>query len=277
MGAMYADAGRPAESDRPGPKSEVRQELKQLVADGQWHEALVKAEQSLGRREGRGWLDAHRYAIQALEATERHGAALGCRGLLRALLRDFPELVETELDDGTAAADAKTRRWVESEGLVGPEPRPTAPLPAAPAAPTAVTPAPAVADGDAIDICAQATALADSGRGGEAVLLLDRARATAASGRDRFLLELHLAELCLRLGNDSVALAFLEDLERQVDGFRLEEWENRELSARVFGSLYHCLQDRGPAARVREVYARLCKLDVRRAMQSGHALMKSSS
>ncbi len=93
--------------------------------------------------------------------------------------------------------------------------------------------------------------------------------AAASSGRDRFLLELHLAEICLRLGSDQVALAFLEDLERQVDGFRLEEWEHRELCARVFAALYHCLKAGGAKERLQQVYARLCKLDVRRAMQSG--------
>ncbi len=271
IGEVYALAGRPSETERPGPPSDVRQELRRMVADGRWDHALDKAEQALGRREGRGWLDAHRYAIQALEATDRQNAALGCRSLLRMLLRDFPDLVGTELDDGTAAADAKTRLWLESEGLKSPDVSRTEPVPAwpAPAEPTAVTPPSVVAQEAQVEITAQAAALADAGRGAEAVVLLDRAMATATSGRDRFLLELHMAEICLHQGSDQVALAFLEDLERQVDGFRLEEWEHRELSARVFAALYHCLKERGPGERLQQVYARLCKLDVRRALQSG--------
>jgi len=269
IGEVYALAGRPPEGERPGPASEVRQELRRMVADGRCEEALDQAEQALGRREGRGWLDAHRYAIQALEATDRQSAALACRSFLRMFLNDFPDLLETELDDGTAAADAKTRLWLESEGLVGPGANRTEPVPAWPAEPTPVTPAPVVADGAQIEVTAQAAALADAGRGAEAVVLLDRAMATATSGRDRFLLELHMAEICVRLGNDQVALAFLEDLERQIDGFRLEEWEHRELCARVFGALYHYLKSRGAGERLQQVYARLCKLDVRRAMQSG--------
>jgi len=269
IGEVYALAGQAPEGERPGPASEVRQELRRMVADGRWEEALDQAEWALGRREGRGWLDAHRYAIQALEATDRQSAALGCRSLLRMFLRDFPDLLATELDDGTAAADAKTQLWLESEGLVGPDASRSEPVPAWPAELTPVTPSPVVADGDQIEITAQAAALADAGRGAEAVGLLDRAMATAASGRDRFLLELNLAEMCVRLGSDQVALAFLEDLERQIDGFRLEEWEHRELCARVFGTLYHCLKARGAGERLQQVYARLCKLDVRRAMQSG--------
>jgi len=271
IGEAYALAGGPAESERPGPTSEVRQDLRRMVADGRWEEALEQAEGALGRPEGRGWLDAHRYAIQALEATDRQSAALCCRSVLRMFLGDFPDLVETELADGTAAADAKTRLWLESEGLKGAGAGRAEPVAAWPAGPTPVAAPPVVADGAQIEIAAQAAALADAGRGAEAVVLLDRAMATAASGRERFLIELQLAEMCLRLGSDQVALAFLEDLERQIDGFRLEEWEHRELCARVFGTLYHCLKARGPGERLQQVYARLCKLDVRRAMQSGPA------
>ncbi len=273
IGEVYALAGRRSETERPGPASEVRQELRRMVADGRWEEALDKAEQALGRREGRGWLDAHRYAIQALEATDRRNAALGCRSLLRMFLRDFPDLLATELDDGTAAADAKTRLWLESEGLLNPEMSRTEPVPALPAEPIAVTPSPSpgVAQEAQVEITAQAAALAEAGRGAEAVALLDRAMASATSGRDRFLLELHLAEICLRQGSDQVAMAFLEDLERQIDGYRLEEWEHRDLCARVFAALYHCLKERGAKERLQQVYARLCKLDVRRALQSGPA------
>ena len=64
MGEMYAAVGQPEETERPGPSSEVRQELRRAVADERWDEALKHAEQALGRREGRGWLDAHRYSIQ---------------------------------------------------------------------------------------------------------------------------------------------------------------------------------------------------------------------
>ncbi len=63
----------------------------------------------------------------------------------------------------------------------------------------------ASSDTSQVEITAQADALAGAGRGSEAVMLLDRAIAASTSGRDRFLLELHLAELCVRLGNDQVA------------------------------------------------------------------------
>jgi type VI secretion system ImpA/VasJ family protein len=269
IGELYALAGRPPDGERPGPTSAVRQELRRAVADGRWEEVVELADGALSRPDGRIWLDAHRYAIQALDAIDRPGAAQGCRSLVRMVLQDFPDLLETEFDDGTAAADAKTRLWLQSEGLLGlpasrtePDPPPLPDLASTP-------PSPAGAGGDQIDLTAQAVALADAGRVQEAVTLLDRAMAAATSGRERFLLELHLAEICRRLKNDQLALALLEDLERKIDEFRLEAWENRELCARVFGSLHDCLKARGASERLQQVYARLCKVDIRRAIQSG--------
>ena len=123
IGEVYAPGRRPANAatEQPGPAREVRQALRHMVADERWEEALDQAEQGpgAGGRGGAG-LDAHRYAIQAMEATDRRSAALGCRSLLRMFLRDFPDLTRAELDDGTAAADAKTRLGLESEALLAP-------------------------------------------------------------------------------------------------------------------------------------------------------------
>jgi type VI secretion system protein ImpA len=269
MGEVYASAGLPPDGERPGPASEVRQELRRAVADDRWEEALKAAERALGRPEGRCWLDAHRYAIHALEATDRQSAAAGCRSLLRMFLHDFPGLLETELDDGTASADAKTRNWLERQGLLDQGASRTEPVPPPLPEPGPVARPTAAPDGAPVEITAQAVALADAGRVQEAVMVLDQAMAAATNGRDRFLIELHLAEICQRLKNDQLALALLEDLERKIDTFHLEDWENRELCARVFGSLYNCLKARGVSERLQQVYARLCKLDVRRAIQSG--------
>jgi type VI secretion system protein ImpA len=269
IGELYALAGRPPDGERPGPESAVRQELRRAVADGRWEEVVELAEGALSRRDGRIWLDAYRYAIQALEATDRQSAALSCRSLVRMVLHDFPELLDTELDDGTAAADAKTRLWLQLEGLLGPPATRDEPVPSPLAESAPIPPSAALAGEDQIDITASAVALADAGQVQEAVALLDRAMAAARSGRERFLLELHLAEICRRFKNDQLALALLEDLERKIDEFRLEAWENRELCARVIGSLYDCLRARGANERLGQVYARLCKLDIRRAIQTG--------
>jgi type VI secretion system protein ImpA len=96
---------------------------------------------------------------------------------------------------------------------------------------------------------------------------------TAATGRDRFLRKLQLAELCLMANHHRVALPLSEDLARQVDEYRLEQWEDEQLSARVWGALYRCLRasaaDTGSPERLQQAFTRLCRLDINQAMMLG--------
>ena len=54
---------------------------------------------------------------------------------------------------------------------------------------------------------------------------------------------------------------------------RLEQWEDEQLSARVWGALYRCLRasgaDVGAAERLQQVFTRLCRLDIDQAMMFG--------
>ena len=71
---------------------------------------------------------------------------------------------------------------------------------------------------------------------------------TAATGRERFLRKLQLAELCLMVNHHRVALPLSEDLARQVDEYRLEQWEDEQLSARVWGRSIAACAPRGPTS-----------------------------
>jgi type VI secretion system protein ImpA len=106
-----------------------------------------------------------------------------------------------------------------------------------------------------------------------AIELVRRAMSTASTGRDRFHRKLQLAELCLMANRHHVALPLSEDLARQVDEFRLEEWESEQLCARVWAAFYRCLRGgppgNGAAERLQQVFARLCRLDVNQAMTFG--------
>ena len=112
-----------------------------------------------------------------------------------------------------------------------------------------------------------------SRRAPEGIQLIRRAMNTAATGRERFLRKLQLAELCLMVNHHRVALPLSEDLARQVDEYRLEQWEDEQLSARVWGALYRCLRasgaDVGAAERLQQVFTRLCRLDIHQAMMFG--------
>jgi type VI secretion system protein ImpA len=275
MGELYSLGRPPDPAGLLSPTSETRQELKRLAAEGDWPALLEQAEQAAGRPEGRAWLDVHRFALTAMTScfdADRAAAADACRAWLKAVLSDFPELPRAELADDTPAANAETRSWLESEILPPPvsEPAAGAVYSYAPSAPE-----PALEQADTSEPDAWELALVDlrSGQPGEAFGRLRKALAAASSGREKFRRKLQIAELCLMANNLRVALPLLEELARQVDEFHLEQWEDEELCARVWGALYRCLKglgpENGPADRAREVYTRLCRLDINQALHFG--------
>lgn len=259
----------------PSPSSETRQRLKQLASEGDWPALLEAAEEALSRPEGRAWLDPHRLALAAMTAgdVDRLAAASAVRRLLQAVLAEYPDLPESTLSDDTPTANAETRAWIESEIL--PPPQPTA-EPEPPYTPPRELPEPADESEEApADPWEQAVDDVRSGRPNEGLGRLRRAIAQAGTGRDKFRRKLQLAELCLMAGNPRIALPLLEELARQVDEFRLEQWEAEELSARVWGALYRCLRDsggeNGAGGRLQQVYDRLCRLDINQALAFGES------
>jgi type VI secretion system protein ImpA len=266
---------RPLEaSELPSPSSEVRQTLRRRAAEEQWADLLEEAEGAIGRPEGRAWLDAQRLADVALMATGASAAAEGARGMLRALLADFPDLPQAEMSDGTPTANAETRAWLEAEILPATgrasgfeEPYAEEPTPLE----SITSPEQVAADDAPPDPWDQAREAVGAGRVAEGLLILQQAMGRAATGRERFLRALQLTELCLMARQDRLALPLAEDLARLIDEFRLEQWESPELIARAWGALYHCLRGTGDGAadRLPPVFARLCRLDISRALRVG--------
>jgi type VI secretion system ImpA family protein len=81
-------------------------------------------------------------------------------------------------------------------------------------------------------------------------------------GRIRFQRRLALAEICLRLKRDNLALTILEELSEQIKGLRLDQWEPPDLVARVWGNLYrYYRRAEGAQDRAAQFYLQLCHLD----------------
>jgi type VI secretion system protein ImpA len=70
---------------------------------------------------------------------------------------------------------------------------------------------------------------------------------------------------------ETVALPILEELEKEIETFRLEEWEDNDVVAVPLGLLYRCLkqQDLDPTRR-QNLYLRICRLDPLQAITFGH-------
>jgi type VI secretion system protein ImpA len=274
-GELRATGGSPEPMTLEAPSTEIRMELKRLAVEGAWDQALEAAENAAGLPCGRAWLDLQRYAVTACRNTGNDTAAAAILSELKALLADIPALPQWVLADDTPAANAETLQWLKDENVlpgaepVAPEPQPAMewypPPERTPARDEGENAEPAPPD--AFELAMDAVR---SGRVEEAIGILSREAAQERSGRDRFLRRIQLAQICLASGNDAVARPVLQELADEIEQRNLEAWEVADVVAQPLALLYGCLDNSedGAVAAVdkRKLYARICRLDPRRAL-----------
>jgi type VI secretion system protein ImpA len=103
----------------------------------------------------------------------------------------------------------------------------------------------------------------------QAIQLLLRDAAQQANGRARFQRRLHIAQLCFDAGEKRVAHLVLEELVREIDDRKLEEWEAGEIIAQPLALLMKCL-DPDDTSRKEELFSRLCRVDPVAALNVSH-------
>jgi type VI secretion system protein ImpA len=249
------------------PPSEIRQSLKTSALDNNWEAVLDAAETAQGMECGRGWIDLQRYAARACQMLgySYHPVRAAIVSGLKALLTDYPQLLEYTLMDDTPAANSETLAWIKEEILPPPPPEPVA---AAPAEEPAWTPPPMMipeqpvngepAPPDAYELAVQA---AKRGRPQEAIEILMREMAGEPTGRGRFQRRSQLAELCISTGYQTIAFPILKELAGEIERRSLEQWEAAEMVAQVLAMLYKCMAKDGPAEEAQKLYAWICRLD----------------
>lgn len=265
-GELRAAGAAPDYSVLEAPPTETRQQLKRLISEGSWQEALEAAEQAMGQPCGRAWLDLQRYAIRAMTELGYEGPAAAVRSELRTMLAEYPEWPNWTLSDDTPAANLETQNWLNEEVQPKPQQQVEAPAAAYPA-PAWEQEAPAEAGEQAPDAYQLAMEALRAGRRKDAIEILARESVQERCGRARFQRRIQLAEVCMAAGYESVAWPILEELAREIEQRKLEEWEAPEVVAHPLTLLFRCLSklDRDSEQKQR-IYARICRLDPMQAL-----------
>jgi type VI secretion system protein ImpA len=248
------------------PPTETRQTLKRLASESNWEELLKAAVAAAGEPCGRAWLDVHRYVWRASYEAGYSAISASVVATLQALLKDIPELPTWTLNDDTPTANPETQRWLE-ETVIPKPPEPVIVVQEAPA-PEPEPVYAAVHDSseepgeeappDVLDI---AKDMIRRGQLSQAIQLLVRDAAQQPSGRARFQRRLQVAQLCVSAGQNKVAHPVLEELVKEIDQRRLEEWESSDMIAPPMALLLKCL-DPSTSNGVREaLFAKLCRID----------------
>ncbi|HEX5053717.1 MAG TPA: type VI secretion system protein TssA [Planctomycetota bacterium] len=244
--ALWSDVAVPTGEGGEPPRSGVGDKsvlapLEAGLDGGEYAQVLREAEELLP--EHPLWLDLQLVAVNAMDGLGRRHARARHAVLesLAFLLRRCPTLAEASNGEGQPLAAKATRVWLANE----------------------VVPA-AGGQAEQASVGSEARKLVARGKLGEAMRLMTGRIDATASRRGRFVLRLDLARLCIEAGRLDLAVPQLEQLDKEVTHFSLEEWEP-DLATEVVRSLWQCCAGPKPApslaARGQDIYARLCRLD----------------
>jgi len=246
------------------PPTSVRTHLKSLLLDARWPELLDAGEDLLATPHGRGWLDLQRYELTACEqlGADFEAVTVALRVALVGLLRDLPQLPDLTLMDDTPTANAETRSWLQSTGIVA--------AAAEAAAEGAARPGPELrthGGGGGGWTNERAMDEVRAGRPQKGIELLMRQADREKSSRARFVARSQAASIMVDAGLETVAMPILKELLDQIEAHKLEEWEAGDLVARPLGLMFRCFQKVGGDAEAQDnLYRRICRLDPLQAM-----------
>ena len=251
------------------PPTETRQNLKRLAAESNWEDLLRVAIAAVGEPCGRAWLDVHRYVWKASSEAGYSAVASAVVSTLQGLLKDVPEIPTWTLNDDTPAANPETQRWLQ-ETVLPPPPVAAAAEPE----PAAVYAAPeekgSAVENAAPDVLDIARDFIRRGQLSQGIQLLMRDAAQQPSGRARFQRRLQIAQLCMNAGQGKIAHPVLEELVKEIEERRLEEWEDGEMLSPALALLLQCLGSGENNGNREALFARLCRIDPIAAMNFSH-------
>jgi type VI secretion system protein ImpA len=249
------------------PPTEKRTLIKKMSMEGDWAGVLENSEQAMSLPCGRGWLDLQRYAVRACESlgSDYEPVAAGIRSGLKALLADYPDLLNSSLMDDTPAANAETQTWLKESIL------PTPPAPAeAEFVPAAMSQGSASVSSNGektADVVELAMSAARSGKVQEAIGILTREMNNERTGRGRFQRHIQLANIFLATKHEAIAYPILVELAEEIERRKLEEWEEAAIVAQPLALLYRCADKLGrDDAEKEKIYQKLCRLDPGQAL-----------
>ena len=247
------------------PPTHMRTHLKGLLLDGKWAELLDAGENVMATPHGRGWLDLQRYELTACEALgpEYEWVTAALEGALVGLLRDLPQLPDLTLMDDTPTANAETRAWLQSGGLLSAAAQAAEEARTARRGPARAEPRPRLGGAALYRAMEEVRA----GRPQKGIELLMREAEQEKSPRARFLRRSEAAGVMVEAGLEPVALPILNELVQQIEDHKLEASELAEVVARPMGLLYRALEKLGGDAGLKDtLYQRICRLDPMQAI-----------
>jgi type VI secretion system protein VasJ len=255
------------------PPQQRRAYLSGLQQSGQWEKLVNEAELSFTQSSFHFWLDLQRLAVSAMDALPGYESARG--GVLQELgllVRRLPRLPTLLFSDGTQYANAATQDWIQEVVL-----RELLPAGSLPAATTTDDD-----DRELVEHLNEARKLLALGDLVGALSLLSQGAVKGGSPKSVFRRRFHMAGLCMRGNQPTLARPILEELDEEIQRFSLDRWEPAQ-ALEVWRDLHRCYESlaSGPPSPAKEpmrenadrIFAKICRLDVTQALALTGALL----
>ena len=243
----------------PAPRPAALTELNQLVSSGEHQALLLLCEKLFLEPGGHLALDLQRHACNAARALGQVDLARLICEQTGALLRRMPELASLQFENGQPLAELATRQWLDSLN---------APERGAPAREKTAAP-------ESAQLARQIAAARQLVQSKQLPAALGVLKSCLADNdRQRLLLQLAMAKLCLEAGRPEVAQPVLDELQSAVEEKSLHLWD-QELAIEVWTlhlEATRMLLQRAPAAdkaalseKMAELQGRICRIDLEAA------------
>ena len=251
------------------PPTDLRKHLKRLALNQKWEELLEAAESAMALPCSRAWLDLQRMVVEACEALGKDYEAItrAIRSELKALITDFPQLLDATLLDDTPAANSETRAWLRtiSQGT-----SPTATAAEAAPAGEASKGFSSKWPGQPTDEYAAALQALREGQERRAFEILQQDIGRGRSGRERFRRKMQLVEMCASVNKPHIAQPILDDLAAAIETHKLDDWEDPGLVAGALSTIMKLSQRvQADKAQQQKLFERICRLDPAQALGDG--------
>lgn len=246
----------------PPPPGQVRNILADLKAKGNY-EALVRAAEERVSQ-FIFWLDLNRLVVEALNmlGSPYQAAAEAVKKETAYLISRLPGLEDLAFADGTPFADSGTKGWLKE--IAGS----TAVTLSAPSASSASTSLEEDLMGKEVE---KAKEMIREGKLLEAISDLQQQMHKSSSGKEKILWRLAIAQLLLEMKKPRPARPYLEQILKDIDNYRLEEWDP-DLALRGLKTIWlgwNNAPDPGLKEKLSEIILRIAKLDLAEAMRLG--------
>ncbi|MBP1713264.1 MAG: type secretion system and ImpA-related domain protein [Deltaproteobacteria bacterium] len=246
----------------PPPAAQAESVLTDLKERGEFESLLKSAEERLP--EFIFWIDLNRWVAEALSHLGKryHEAREAVCQETAFFLQRFPGLEDLLFADGTPFAATETREWLKEASWKGSLAPAGAALNVGPASPSP----------DAMEEEIQkARQLLREDKILEAVEGIQQKLHSSFSQREKWLWRLVLAQLFMEMKKPRTAQPYLEQLLKDIDGYRLEEWDP-SLALRGLRMVWVGLEastEPGPKEKAREVLHRIARINLAEAIRLG--------